>query len=103
MRPPICRLQPVANDFLARRKIKPDFTAFQNSQCSLAAKSGTGLQSASVGALARHRFGNTAPAAIVIIGDLVSATVLTLIVLPALYLFVNRNNDEAKTLAAPVK
>jgi heavy metal efflux system protein len=39
------------------------------------------------------------PLAIVIIGGLVSATLLTLIVLPVLYLFVNRNGDGEHTAA----
>jgi cobalt-zinc-cadmium resistance protein CzcA len=40
------------------------------------------------------------PLAIVIIGGLVSATLLTLIVLPVLYLFVNRNDDNEQAAAA---
>ena len=42
------------------------------------------------------------PLAIVIIGGLVSATLLTLIVLPVLYLFVNRDGENERTTFPPV-
>jgi hypothetical protein len=45
------------------------------------------------GAVERHRLRDAKPLAVVVIGGLISATLLTLIVLPTLYVMLDRRRD----------